>query len=140
MKSSASAIWTGTLKAGAGTVSTASGALAAVPYDFRMRFEGAAGTTPEELIAAAHAACFAMALSAELEKAGLPAGTLAATATVTLEIVDGKPTVTASHLDLKAAIPGADPAAFAAAAEAAKAGCPISRLLTAAVTLSATLS
>jgi len=139
IRNRATAVWTGDLKSGSGQVSTASGALAGVGYDFRKRFEGEAGTNPEELIGAAHAGCFAMALSGELGKVGMVAEELAVEATVTLEFVEGAPTVTAVHLDLKARIPGADRAAFTAAAEGAKANCPISRLLKAEITLAAEL-
>lgn len=139
LTNSASAVWTGNLKDGSGRISTRSSALSAVGYDFRKRFEGAEGTNPEELIAAAHAGCFSMALSAELEKAGLVADEIATTATVTLDFVDGAPTVTKIHLDLKARIPGAADAAFQKAAADAKAGCPISRLLKADITMDAKL-
>ncbi len=141
MTSRASAVWSGNLKQGKGRVSTRGGGLKDVPYDFRMRFEGADGTTPEELIGAAHAGCFSMALSAELEKAGLTADEIATSATVTLDFPDGVPTVTSIHLDLTARIPGASAAAFDKAAADAKAGCPISRLLAAAeITLDAKLA
>lgn len=138
---SASAVWSGDLKTGAGQISTRSAALGGVPYDFRKRFEGAEGTNPEELIGAAHAACFSMALSAELGKANLTADEIRTTATVTLDFVDGAATVTKIHLDLTAKIPGAAAAAFQKAAADAKVGCPISRLLrTAEITLSAKLA
>lgn len=137
---SASAHWQGDLKTGTGTISTRSAALQATAYDFRKRFEGAEGTNPEELIGAAHAACFSMALSGELGKAGMVADAIDTTATVTLEFVDGAPTVTKIALDLTAAIPGASDEAFQAAAAAAKAGCPISRLLKAEITLTARLA
>jgi osmotically inducible protein OsmC len=140
LRNAASAHWSGNLRGGSGTISTRSAALEGVPYDFRKRFEGAEGTNPEELIGAAHAACFSMALSAELEKAGMVADAIDTTATVTLDFPEGVPTVTAIHLALAARIPGADEAAFVAAAEAAKANCPISRLLKAAdITLEARL-
>jgi len=139
LTNSASARWTGDLKTGEGRISTRSATLAQAPYDFRKRFEGAEGTNPEELIAAAHAACFSMALSGELGKAGLTATDITTTATATLEFIDGAPTVTTLHLDLTASIPGADDAAFQSAAAAAKAGCPISRLLKADITLTAVL-
>jgi osmotically inducible protein OsmC len=128
----ASAHWSGDLKTGTGTVASGSGTLAGVPYDFRKRFEGAGGTNPEELVGAAHAACFSMALSAELGKAGLVAEAIDTRATVTLDFVGGAPTVTRIHLDLAVRVPGADPAAVRKAAADAKAGCPISRLLAAA--------
>ncbi len=140
VRNMASAHWSGDLKGGKGQISTASGALSGLPYDFRKRFEGEAGTNPEELIGAAHAACFSMALSGELGKAGMTADAIDTTATVTLDFIDGAPTVTKIHLDLKAKIPGADAAAFQTAAAGAKANCPISRLLKAAeITLDAAL-
>jgi osmotically inducible protein OsmC len=142
MKSIASAVWTGGLKDGKGLVSAGNNAFHDVPYDFGKRFEGAAGpgTTPEELIAAAHSACFSMALSAELGKAGFPPQRIATKATVTLEPVDGKPTVSESHLELSAQVPNIDAAKFAEIAAAAKAGCPISRLLNTKVSLDAKLA
>jgi osmotically inducible protein OsmC len=140
MKSTASAVWTGSLKEGAGKLSTASGAFNDSPYTFAKRFEGAgAGTTPEELIAAAHSGCFAMATSAELGKAGFTPTKLSVKATVTLEPVDGKPTVSTSALELEATIPGIDDAKFQEIAAGAKAGCPISRLLNTNITLVAKL-
>ncbi len=141
MKSIASAVWEGTLKEGKGTITAANGAFSATPYSFAKRFEGAAGpgTTPEELIAAAHAACFSMATSAELSKAGFTATRLETSATVTLEPVDGKPTVTKSHLVLRATVPGVDDAKFQEIVAGSKAGCPISRLLKAEITLDASL-
>ncbi len=139
VKNSASAVWSGDLKTGTGKISTRSSSLTEVPYDFRKRFEGAPGTNPEELIGAAHAACFSMALSGELGKAGLVADSIAATATVTLDFPGGAATVTAVHLDLTASIPGATDEAFQKAAAGAKATCPISRLLKAEITLSAKL-
>ena len=139
MKRSASAVWKGGLKDGKGTVSTESAILSHVPYNFSMRFENEKGTNPEELIAASHAACFSMALSLFLGNAGMTAESINTTATVTLEQVDGAFTVTSSHLVLTAKIPGADPAKFQEAAEGAKAGCPISRLLKTTITLDAKL-
>jgi len=139
MKSHASAHWSGGLKDGKGTVSTKAGGLNNTPYDFAMRFEGAAGTTPEELIGAAHAACYSMALSMVLGEAGMTAEAIDTKATVTLDMVDGAPTVTSSHLELMARIPGADEAAFMAAANGAKDGCPISRVLKTEITLDAKL-
>ena len=136
---SASAHWAGDLKTGLGRISTRSAALADLPYDFRKRFEGAAGTNPEELIGAAHAACFSMALSGDLANAGMIAESINTTATVTLDFIDGAPTVTTIHLDLTARIPGAKDAEFQAAAASAKANCPISRLLKAEITLTAKL-
>lgn len=129
MERKASAVWQGNLKAGKGTVSTASGVLSGAQYSYRSRFEEGTGTNPEELVGAAHAGCFSMALSGVLEEAGFVADEIATAATVTLEPVEGKPTVTRIHLDVKAKVPGASEEDFAKAAEAAKAGCPISRLL-----------
>lgn len=140
IKSTASAVWEGSLKEGKGQVSAASGAFDSQPYTFAKRFEGqGGGTTPEELIAAAHAACFAMATSAELGKAGFTPTRLSARATVTLEPVDGKPTVSTSVLELEASVPGIDDERFQAIAAGAKAGCPISRLLGTHITLTAKL-
>ena len=139
MKRSASAVWKGGLKDGRGTVSSSSGALSNVPYNFSMRFENEKGTNPEELIAAAHAACFSMALSLFLGNAGMTADSIDTTATVTLEKVGDAFTVTASHLDTTVRIPNADKAKFQEAADGAKAGCPISRLLNTKITLDARL-
>lgn len=125
----ATAVWSGGLKDGKGNLTTGSKALSGVAYDFRMRFEEAPGTNPEELIAAAHAGCFSMALSGELGKANITAQSITTTSKVTLEPVDGKPTVTKSELTTTIKAPGADRAAVQAAADGAKAGCPISRLL-----------
>lgn len=135
----ASAVWQGDLKSGTGSLTAPSGAFTDLPYSFATRFEDKPGTNPEELIAAAHAGCFSMALSGELTKAGLKAERIETTAEVSLEFVDGKPTVTRSHLRLKARVPGADKAQFETLATGAKAGCPISRLLKAEVSLDATL-
>jgi osmotically inducible protein OsmC len=140
MKRSASAVWKGGLKDGRGTVSAESGVLSNVPYNFSMRFENEKGTNPEELIAAAHAACFSMALSLFLGNAGMTADSIDTTATVTLEKVGDAFTVTASHLDTTVKIPNADQAKFQQAAEGAKAGCPISRLLNTKITLDAKLA
>ena len=140
MKRSASAVWKGGLKDGRGTVSSSSGALSNVPYNFAMRFENETGTNPEELIAAAHAACFSMALSLFLGNAGMTAESINTTASVTLEKVGDAFTVTASHLDTTVRIPNADKAKFQEAAEGAKAGCPISRLLNTKITLDAKLA
>lgn len=134
------AIWTGGLKDGSGHVSTESGALTDQPYGFRTRFEGVKGTNPEELVAAAHASCFAMALSLMLGEAGFKADRLESKAVVTLEQKDGGFAVTRSHLTLHASIPGIDQAAFDDITAKAKAGCPISKLLTAEVSLDATLA
>jgi osmotically inducible protein OsmC len=137
VKRTASAEWHGDLKTGKGLVSTDSGALRATPYSFTTRFEGEKGTNPEELIAAAHAGCFTMALSGELGKAGLVPDTLKTTATVTLDKLEGGWTVTESHLEVTARIPGASVEAFQKAAEAAEKGCPISRLLNSKITMEA---
>jgi len=139
MKRSGHAVWRGGLKDGKGTISAPSGALKEVPYNFSMRFESAPGTNPEELVAAAHAGCFSMALSGQLGAAKLTPQNIRTTATVTLEKVDAGFSVTAVHLDVKAKVPGADKKAFDTAAENAKTGCPISRLLSAKITMSATL-
>jgi osmotically inducible protein OsmC len=139
MKRSASAVWTGGLKDGKGTVSTESGTLSDVPYNFRMRFESEKGTNPEELIAAAHAACFSMALSKILGDAGMKAESIDTKATVSLDQVEGGFAVTSSALETRVRIPNADKAAFQKAADAAKSGCPVSKLLNAKITLEATL-
>lgn len=136
---SGSAQWRGGIKDGRGVISTASGALAAHPYGFASRFEGVAGTNPEELIGAAHAGCFTMALSLILGEAQLVAERMDTTARVTLEQVDGGFAITAVHLRLKARIPGADDATFQALAAKAKAGCPVSKLLRTDIRLDATL-
>ncbi len=125
----ATAVWSGTLKTGKGNLTTETGTLKNVNYSFHDRFEEGKGTNPEELIAAAHAGCFAMALSGDIEKTGHVADSIEAVAHVTLNMVDGKPTVTKSHIVCTAKVPGLDAAAFQAVAAAAKAGCPISRLL-----------
>ena len=139
MKRKASALWKGTLKDGKGTISTESGVLKETQYSFSTRFENGIGTNPEELMAAAHAGCFSMALSAELGKASITPESIHTTATITMDKTDAGWTVTESHLDVTAKIPGVDPAKFTAAANAAKAGCPISRLLKANVTMDAKL-
>jgi osmotically inducible protein OsmC len=139
MKRKASAAWQGGLKDGKGTISTASGVLSETQYSFSTRFEDGIGTNPEELIAAAHAGCFTMALSGQLSNAGLTAENIATAATVTMEKTDAGFTITAVHLDVTARIPGADPAKFEEAANNAKAGCPISRLLKADITMEAKL-
>lgn len=135
----ASAVWNGSLKEGNGTITTDSGVLSKTPYSFATRFENARGTNPEELIAAAHAGCFTMALSAELGKAGITPESLETSAAVTLEKLEAGFTVTKIHLDVAARIPNADKAAFEKAAQAAKAGCPVSRLLKAEITMTARL-
>lgn len=139
MKRSASAVWKGGLKDGQGTVSSESGALSGTPYNFRHRFENEKGTNPEELVAAAHAACFSMALSLFMANEGLTPESVDTTATATFENVEGAWTVTSSHLETRVKSPGADPAKFRQAAEGAKAGCPISRLLNTTITMNATL-
>ena len=140
MKRSASAVWRGGLKDGTGTVSSESGVLSSTPYNFRMRFENEKGTNPEELVAAAHAACFSMALSLFLGEAGMTAESIETTATVSLDQVAGGFAVTSSHLQTKVRIPNADKAAFQKAAEGAKSGCPISKLLNTTITLDAKLN
>jgi osmotically inducible protein OsmC len=135
----ATAVWQGDLKSGNGKLTAPSGVLSNAGYTFATRFEDKPGTNPEELIAAAHAGCFSMALSAELGKAGMKPERIETSAAVTLETVDGKPTVTKSHLVTKAKVPGADRAKFMEVANGAKAGCPISRLLKAEITMDATL-
>ncbi len=141
MQRKASAQWRGGLKDGKGTVSTGSGALQAKPYSFTTRFENEPGTNPEELIAAAHAGCFSMALSGQLGGAGMTAESIDTTATVTMEKVEPAGwTVTKVHLDVTAKIPNGDKAKFETAANNAKAGCPISRLLKAEITMSAKLA
>lgn len=126
--STASAVWEGGLKGGKGTFSANSGAFKSVAYSFATRFESAAGSTPEELLGAAHAACFSMALSADLEKAGTPATRVQTTASVTIEKVDGKNTVSTIKLVTRGKVAGIDQAAFAKAAEGTKEGCPVSRV------------
>ena len=139
MKQKAFAVWNGGLKDGNGTISTGSGALSAKPYSFRTRFEGEQGTNPEELVGAAHASCFSMALSNILGQAGLTPTKIETEATITLEAKDGSFAITSSHLEVKATIPGADDAAFQEAAAKAKAGCPISKLLNTTITMNAQL-
>ncbi len=139
MKRKASAVWQGGLKDGKGTISTDSHVLSNTPYSFVTRFENTPGTNPEELIAAAHAACFSMALSAQLGEAGLKPEQINTTATATLQKLEAGWTVTDVHLEVRAQIPGADQQAFEKAANNAKAGCPISRLLNAKITMDAKL-
>ena len=140
MKTQGSAVWQGGVKDGKGAISTKSGALTDYPYGFASRFEGQPGSNPEELIGAAHAACFTMALSLMLGEAGLTADRMQTTAEVTLDKDGDSYAVTSSHLTLKATIPGADDAKFQEIAAKAKAGCPISKLLKAEITLEATLA
>lgn len=139
MKTHGTAVWHGGIKDGRGAISTKSGALAAYPYGFASRFEGKPGTNPEELIGAAHAGCFTMALSLILGEAGLTAESLDTTAEVTLDKVPDGFAITKVHLTLKAKIPGADQAKFEHLTGLAKAGCPVSKLLKAEITLDATL-
>lgn len=140
MKRSASAVWKGGLQNGRGTVSAESGVLSNVPYTFKMRFENERGTNPEELVAAAHAACFSMALSLFLGQAGMTADSIETRATVSLDQVEGGFAVTSSHLQTTVRIPNANRAAFDKAVETAKSGCPISKLLNAKITLDAKLA
>ncbi len=139
MKRKASAVWKGGLKDGKGTISTDSGVLSDTQYSFSTRFEQGVGTNPEELIAAAHAGCFSMALSAQLGDAGMTAESIRTTANVTLDKTEGGFTITAVHLEVTAKIPGADPQAFETAANNAKAGCPVSKVLNARITMDAKL-
>jgi len=139
MKRTAQAHWQGDLKTGTGNISMASGVLSQTPYSFTSRFEHGTGTNPEELLAAAHAGCFTMALSAQLAGAGLKADSLDTTCTIALEQKDGGWAITESHLELKAKIPGATQEAFDKATQAAKSGCPVSKLYNTNITLTATL-
>lgn len=137
MKRKASAVWRGDLKNGKGNISTDSGVLKETQYSFCTRFESGAGTNPEELIAAAHAGCFSMAFSAELGKIGITPESIRTTATVTLDKTESGFAVTESHLDVTAKVPGGDQKRLLEVANAAKAGCPISRLLNAKITMDA---
>lgn len=139
MKRNASAVWQGGLKDGKGTISTDSGVLANAQYSFSTRFEDGAGTNPEELIAAAHAGCFSMALSGQLGAAGLTAESINITASVSLEKTDAGFAITKVHLEVRAKVPGADQAAFDKATSNAKSGCPVSKVLNAEITMNATL-
>ena len=139
MKRKASAVWQGGLKDGKGTISTDSGVLSKTQYSFGTRFENGAGTNPEELIAAAHAGCFSMALSGQLGAAGMTAESINTTATATFEKLEAGWTITEVHLDVVAKIPGADRAKFETAANNAKTGCPVSRVLNAKITMDAKL-
>ena len=139
IKRNGSAVWSGGLKDGKGAVSTASGVLKDSQYGFNTRFEDGPGTNPEELIGAAHAGCFTMALSGQLGQAGMTAEELRTTATVSMEKVEGGFSITAVHLDLVAKIPGASQEAFDKAANTAKENCPVSKLLNATITLSSKL-
>lgn len=140
MQRNASAHWSGGLRDGKGTLTSASGVLKNTPYSFSTRFESQPGTNPEELIAAAHAGCFTMALSGQLGNAGMTAQSIDTTATVTLEKLESGFAVTAVHLQVKATIPGADKDKFDQAAKNAKEGCPISKLLNAKITMEAQLA
>ena len=140
MKRSAHAKWMGDLKGGSGVISTASGTLSETPYSFHTRFEDGKGTNPEELLAAAHAGCFTMALSLQLSLAGLKAENLETACTITLEQKDGAFAITESRLELKARVPGASNEAFQKAALAAKAGCPVSKLFNTSIALNAQLA
>ena len=139
MKRKASAVWKGGIKDGKGTISTDSRVLSDTQYSFSTRFEEGNGTNPEELIAAAHAGCFSMALSGQLGGAGLTAERINTTAAVTLEKTEAGFTITEVHLNVSAKVPGSDKQAFETAANNAKAGCPISRLLNAKITMDAKL-
>ena len=139
MQRKASAIWKGGLKHGKGSVSSASTVLNNTPYSFSTRFENTPGTNPEELIAAAHAACFSMALSAQLGTANLTPSSIETSATLTMEKLDAGWTITAVHLDVVGKVPGADNAKFQELAGNAKAGCPVSKVLNAQITMDAKL-
>src|SRR6516162_4262155 len=139
MQRKASAVWQGDLKSGKGSVSTDSGVLKQAQYSFSTRFENGVGTNPEELLAAAHAGCFTMALSAQLGGAGLVADKLETTATISLEKVGEGFSITRSHLDLVAHVPGADQSKFDAAVKAAETGCPVSKLFKAEISVSSQL-
>jgi lipoyl-dependent peroxiredoxin len=140
MQRKASAVWQGGIKDGKGTITTASGVLSASPYSFSTRFEGAPGTNPEELIAAAHAGCFSMALSLMLGEAGIKPERIDTEAAVSLEKTEDGFSITKVHLEVNVRAPGADPAKFQAAAAKAKTGCPVSRVLKAAITMNAKLA
>lgn len=139
MKRKASAVWQGGLKDGQGTISSDSGVLTHTQYSFSTRFEEGIGTNPEELIAAAHAGCFSMALSGQLGEAGLKAESIKTTAAVKLEKTDAGFAITSVHLDVVAKVPGANQQAFETAANNAKAGCPVSKVLNAQITMDARL-
>ena len=139
MQRTATAVWTGALKDGKGAISTQSGILADTPYSFATRFENGKGTNPEELIAAAHAGCFSMALSAQLGTMNFTPQSLRTTATLSLEKLDAGWTISKIHLDVAARIPGITPEAFQSAASSAKANCPVSRVLKADISMTASL-
>jgi len=140
MNKKASAVWKGSLKEGGGTISTETGVLKDAPYGFNARFEGGKGTNPEELIGAAHAGCFSMALSMMLGNAGLTANKIETQAEVTLEKIDDAYAITKIHLKVVADIPGTDAKTFEDIANKAKTDCPVSKLLKATITLDASLS
>src|SRR5215813_7585886 len=139
MQRKASAVWKGGLKDGKGTISAPGGVLSSTPYSFTTRFENAPGTNPEELIAAAHAACFSMALSAQLGGANLTPESISTNVTLSLEKLDSGWTITASHLDVVGRVPGADAAIFKKSAEAAEKACPVSKVLKAKISRTAKL-
>jgi osmotically inducible protein OsmC len=139
MQRKASAVWQGNLKNGKGSISAESGVLKQTQYSFSSRFENGVGTNPEELLAAAHAGCFTMALSGQLGNAGMTADKLETTATVTIEKVGESFSITKSHLDLVARIPNVDKAKFDAAVKAAETGCPVSKLFKAEISVTARL-
>jgi len=140
MKRTANAQWHGDLKTGNGTMSTQTGVLSNAPYSFKTRFEDAQGTNPEELLAAAHAGCFSMALSAQLTQAGLPPESIETSCTISLEKQPDGFAITSSHLEVKAKVPGASQEAFDQAVNNAKTGCPVSKLYKTNITLTAQLS
>lgn len=139
MKRTADAKWQGDLKTGSGSISTASGVLEKTPYSFSTRFENGKGTNPEELLAAAHAGCFTMALSLQLAQAGFPAENLSTVCTITLDKTEGGFGITESHLELHAKVAGISAEAFETATAAAKAGCPVSKLYNTNITLTSKL-
>lgn len=140
MQRKASAVWKGGLKDGKGTMSAPGGVLNNAQYSFTTRFENAPGTNPEELIAAAHAGCFSMALSAQLGGANLTPESISTTVTLSLDKLDSGWTITASHIDVVGKVPGADAATFQKYAEAAEKGCPVSKVLNAKITMNAKLA
>jgi osmotically inducible protein OsmC len=139
MQRKASAVWKGGLKDGKGSISAPGGVLNNTPFSFTTRFENAPGTNPEELIAAAHAGCFSMALSAQLGGANLTPESISTAVTLSLDKLDSGWTITASHIDVVGKVPGADAATFQKYAEAAEKGCPVSKVLNAKITMSAKL-
>jgi osmotically inducible protein OsmC len=140
MKKTAHVVWKGSIKEGGGLITTETGVLREAPYGFNARFEGGKGTNPEELIAAAHASCFSMALSLALGEAGFPPTRITTDAEITLEKGEGGYAITGSHLTVTAEVPGADAAHFEAIAEKTKLDCPVSRLLRAPITMTAELA